>query len=168
MDTRSGSAWVCKSNSISSNQQAGIGKAQYPTIDSFEYEENLSFEVYKSRLLIHYEQKTKLLPSGEQSHWESGFIRPLENGLIEISNSQNNGRVEVLQGQIDMNSLSEQELKIEFASVVLAHDPKMVETKRVLTVKADVLHYILLMSTNTTPEPNLTMHLEAVLKRISV
>lgn len=143
----------------------GNGKGQYPTIDPFEYQENLCFEFDASYPLIHYDQKTVLLPTMEPSHWESGFIRVLESGLIEIANAQTGGRVEVLHGQLDSGSLSKEEFKIEFTSAVLANDPRLIQTKRVLSVKGHVLHYAQWMSTNTTPEPMLLPHLEAVLTR---
>ena len=78
----------------------GKGEGEFPTIDSFEYEEHIVFEVNSAYPLIHYEQKTILLPNQEPSHWESGFIRILDGDVIELSNSQDSGRVEVLQGKI--------------------------------------------------------------------
>ena len=79
----------------------GGGKGDYPTIEAFEYEETLRFELDSSYPMIHYEQRTLLLPAREPSHWESGFIRPMEDGTIEVSNSQDSGRVEVLRGRFE-------------------------------------------------------------------
>ena len=67
---------------------AGTGKGGYPTVESFEYEERLRFEVDPSYPMIRYEQRTWLLPSREPSHWECGFIRPYEDGSVEILNAQ--------------------------------------------------------------------------------
>jgi len=74
----------------------GNGKGNYPTIDAFEYEEILTFRFDMSYPLIAYEQKTLLIPQNESSHWETGFIMPLEDGSVELSNAQGGSRVEVL------------------------------------------------------------------------
>ncbi len=140
----------------------GRGSGKYPTIDSFEYEETLTFEPDARYPLIHYEQRTRLLPSGEPSHWESGFIRPLDDGVIEVSNSQDGGRVEVLRGRL----VDGEPLKLVVDSVVLDHDPRLVQTRRILTLRDGTLRYEVQMSTRTTPEPRLQTHLEAVLSRV--
>ena len=61
----------------------GRGAGDYPTIDAFKYEETLRFEFDSRYPMIHYEQRTFLMPSGEASHWESGFIRVVE-GSVEF------------------------------------------------------------------------------------
>jgi hypothetical protein len=139
----------------------GRGSGNYPTIDSFEYDETLIFEPDASYPLIHYRQRTRLLPSGESSHWESGFIRPLDDGVVEVSNSQDSGRVEVLRGRLDDG----EPLRLVLDSVVLDHDPRLVQTRRILTLQNGTLRYEVQMSTRTTPEPVLQTHLEAVLSR---
>ena len=144
----------------------GTGKGAYPTITPFEYEEHLHFEVNLAYPLIHYEQKTVLLPDRQPSHWESGFIRVLENGAIEISNSQDSGRVEVLRGFLNLETLADRELLIEFNHVAIAHDPRVVQTRRIFSLRGDVLRYQKFMATHTTPQPKLQQHLEAVLRKL--
>ena len=112
----------------------GRGAGHYPTIDDFEYEEMLRFELERAYPMIHYEQRTLLLPSREPSHWESGFIRATEDCTIEISNSQDSGRVEVLRGRL-VDPPDGAELRLELASAVLDHDPRLAETRRVLTLE---------------------------------
>jgi len=46
----------------------GKGCGKFPTIDPFEYEEQLDFEVNSTYPLIHYVQRTILLPTKEPSH----------------------------------------------------------------------------------------------------
>jgi len=142
-----------------------MAKEPIPPSLLFEYEEHLRFEVNLAYPLIHYEQKTVLLPARQPSHWESGFIRVLESGAIEISNSQDSGRVEVLRGFMNLETLAEGELLIEFNHVVIAHDPRLVQTRRIFSLRGDVLRYQKFMSTHTTPQPKLQQHLEAVLRR---
>ncbi|MCP3981157.1 MAG: FABP family protein [bacterium] len=144
----------------------GRGAGEYPTIESFEYEEDLRFDLDAGYPLIHYEQKTLLLPAREPSHWESGFIRPLEDGSIEISNSQESGRVEVLRGRLDAAGTKPDGFEIDFESVVLQHDPRLVATRRTWQLSGDTLRYVAYMATHTTPEPRQTRHLEAVLRRM--
>ena len=105
-----------------------------------------------------------LLPTSESSHWESGFIRILENGIIEISNSQDSGRVEVLQGKIE--PIEDAGFKMEFNSTVLENDPRLVQTKRIFEITSNKLVYRKFMATHTTPTPNLMQHLEAELERV--
>lgn len=144
----------------------GQGKGQFPTIDSFEYKEHLEFEVDLSYPLIHYQQRTILIPTNEHSHWESGFIRVLDNGRIEISNSQDSGRVEVLQGT--MNVEPEENFEIEFSSIALANDPRLIQTKRILKLNKNKLIYNNYMITNTTDKPALLHHLSAKLERVNL
>ena len=143
---------------------SGTGKGKFPTIDSFEYQEHLHFEVNLAYPLIYYEQKTILLPTQEPSHWESGFIRVLDDSVIEISNSQDSGRVEVLRGK--MSNLSDIGYEMEFTSVALANDPRMVKSKRVFKVTANTLEYSQSMATNTTEEPIMFPHLCSVLTKV--
>ena len=139
----------------------GRGAGRYPTIDSFEYDETIRFDPDASYPLIHYEQRT-WLTSGEASHWESGFIRPLEDGAIDVSNSQDSGRVEVLRGRL---SPADGGFVLALESVVLDHDPRLVRTRRTFTLNDDTLRYLVEMATHTTPEPRMQQHLEAVLTR---
>jgi len=105
-----------------------------------------------------------LLLTREASHWESGFIRVLENGTIEISNSQDSGRVEVLQGKIEL--IENSDFKIEFNSIVLENDPRLVQTKRIFEISGNKFVYKKFMATHTTPTPNLMQHLQAELVRV--
>ena len=143
----------------------GRGTGKFPTIDSFEYEEHLEFEVNLAYPLIHYEQKTILLPNQEPSHWESGFIRVLDEGLIELANSQDSGRVEVLQGK--MIDLSEDECEIDLVSIALANDPRMVKTRRVFKLTENTLEYEQSMATTTTDEAIILPHLYATLSKVN-
>jgi hypothetical protein len=143
---------------------SGRGAGNYPTIDSFTYEEKIVFELDPSYPLIHYEQRTWLLPAREASHWESGFVRALEDGSVEISNSQDSGRVEVLRGHLG-GDVEAGELTIELESVVLDHDPRLVRTRRTFHLRADTLRYVTYMATHTTPKPHLMQHLESELRR---
>lgn len=142
----------------------GEGRGHYPTIDSFRYREWLRFESDASREVIHYEQRTVLIPEEEPSHWESGFLLALEDGTIQLSNSQNGGRVEVLRGKAAVDS-TRGALELRLESVELANDPRLVRTGRIWTLHGDRLSYTVSMETHTTETPLLQEHLSAELHR---
>ena len=141
----------------------GKGSGKFPTIDSFEYEEQLEFEVDSSYPLIHYEQRTFLLPTQEPSHWESGFIRIVDGVFIEISNSQDSGRVEILRGKMLVTSDSSYEL--DLSSISLENDPRLISTRRLIKFTNNSIEYSQFMHTNTTKESKVLPHLTAVLDR---
>lgn len=143
----------------------GSGEGSYPTIERFEYEEILQFEFEPAYPLIHYEQRTRLR-DGEASHWESGFLRWLEDGSIEISNAQDGGRVEVLRGTLTPGE-AEGHFTLELSSNTFGNDPRLVRTRRTIIFSDDRLEYRMEMSTHTTDTPRLLQHLEATLKRNS-
>ena len=146
----------------------GEGQANFPTISAVRYTEELLFQSNAFEPLLHYIQKTWIKSSGpdnsEPLHWESGFMRPLENGLIEISNAQNNGRVEVLRGEIDIDSQHEGTFILLFENVCFGNDDRMRQARRKFILEDDVLQYVVEMATNKVPD--LQRHLEATLKRV--
>jgi hypothetical protein len=139
----------------------GSGTGRYPTIDAFAYREELRFELHAEYPMLAYEQKT-VLDTGAASHWETGFVRPVGDGVYELSNAQDSGRVEVLRGGAELEAAG---LELRLESVCLGHDPRLVQTRRILRVEGDRLGYEKHMATNTTDEPVLQLHLQAELLR---
>ncbi len=140
----------------------GNGKGKFTTITSFEYREVLTFSIDGLNDLIHYEQKTWLTHNETPSHWESGFIKPVENeeNYFEISNSQDSGRVEVLKGEL----ASSGELhNLHFKMKLIQNDPRMVNSERIFTINQNELSYVMKMTTKNTPEHQ--QHLASLLKR---
>lgn len=142
----------------------GRGTGDFPTIEAFRYAEELRFEVDEPRGLLHYEQRTRLMPQDEASHCEVGYLRVLEGGELELSNAQESGRVEVLRGTATVGE--DGLLRLDLASLELGHDPRLVRTRRVIEVRGDTLHYAAWMATWTTDTPALLPHLEAKLERV--
>jgi hypothetical protein len=149
---------------ILSGEWSGAGSGEYPTIEPFEYQETLRVTPDETRPLIHYEQKTRRRNSEQAefipSHWETGFIELLPDNKVEITNAQSGGRVEVLTGTIESRPSG---LVLKVQSSHLGNDPRMVESKRVIAVNGDTLHYTMHM--RTTRVPDLAIHLEADLRR---
>ena len=143
---------------------AGTGLGGYPTIESFEYLETLSFKLDETRPLLQYEQKTRRRDVGQTdfipSHWETGFLYLLPDNRVGVANAQIGGRVEVLAGTIEPVAAG---LVLHLQSSHFANDPRMQESSRTITVKGDTLHYTMHMQ--TTKVPQLALHLEATLER---
>jgi len=145
----------------------GAGHGKFPTIAAFDYTEEITFLDNSVDQLIHFEQKTWVKSSnqdnGKPLHWESGFIRPLEDGSVEMSNAQNGGRVEVLKGQIDEAAYLQGTLLLSLNSILLGNDPRLIQTTRRYTQRGNTLSYTVEMATVKTPQ--LQQHLEAVLTK---
>lgn len=142
----------------------GTGRGEFPTIEPFEYQETLRFDMDEGRELIHYEQKTQRRTSPQAdyvpSHWESGFIRPLSDNEVEVINVQGGGRLEVMTGSLKESPGG---LVLLLRSKAFSNDPRMLESERAITLNGTQLHYRLDM--RTTAVPHLTHHVEAVLTK---
>lgn len=149
---------------ILAGEWAGTGLGGYPTIESFEYHETLSFTSDETRPLLHYEQKTRRRNAGQTdfvpSHWETGFLYLISDNHVGVANAQIGGRVEVLTGTIEPAPAG---LVLRLQSSLFANDPRMQEASRIITVNGDTLHYTMHMQTAKVPQ--LALHLEATLER---
>ena len=142
---------------------SGTGRGEFPTIEPFEFLETLRF-TSDNRPFLHYEQKTKRRNSEQAdyvpSHWESGFIRLLPDGQVQLTSAQNGGRLEVLTGPLEQTDAG---LILRLKSGAFLNDSRMIKDSRTITVEGDTLQYTQSMS--TTAVPGLTSHVEATLKR---
>jgi hypothetical protein len=142
---------------------SGAGRGEFPTIEPFEYLETLQFSA-DERPFLHYEQRTRRRSAGQAeyvpSHWESGFIRLLPDGGVEMINAQGGGRLEVLSGSLEQKETG---LILHLQSKAFLNDPRMLESSRDITVEGDTLHYTMNMRTTAVPAP--AFHVEATLKR---
>lgn len=141
----------------------GGGRGGYPTVQSFDYRETLTFTRRDEKTLV-YDQRTQKRYDGQTdwlvSHWESGFLRVLENGELELTSAQI-GRTEVLMGTvISLDSI----IRIHFVSKTITNDPRMICTERIFELEGDALHYEMQMQ--TTQVDRLTPHLKATLQRV--
>jgi hypothetical protein len=141
----------------------GEGHGGYPTVTSFDYRETLTFTQRDEKTLA-YEQRTQKRYDGTiewlPSHWESGFIRRLENGDLEMTCAQI-GRTEVLTGSVD---LVDGIFRISFVSKIITNDPRMVSSARTFELVGNTLRYDAEMQ--TTAVDQLTKHLEITLQRV--
>lgn len=144
----------------------GTGSAFFPTIHRTDYSEELEFSRIEKNHVIAYSQQTwymvNLLEGAIPLHWESGYIKVLDDGSYQLSNSQDNGRVEVLIGNI-MEDSSEI-FHIRFESKHIGNDERMIRTSRDFIITGNILNYVLKMATKKTPE--FQDHLKAELIKV--
>lgn len=75
----------------------GTGRGEYPSIESFQYTEELTFtDVGKP--FLHYAQRT-WSPAGAPMHVETGYLRLPEDGTIELILAQPTGQTELAEGR---------------------------------------------------------------------
>ena len=143
----------------------GTGRGEFPTIEPFEFLETLKFSA-DHRPFLHYEQKAQRRSAGQMdyipSHWESGFIRLLPDGQVELISAQASGRLERLLGSLEQ---TERGMILRLQSTSFLNDPRMLESSRTITVEGDTLHYRQSMHTTAVSGP--THHVESKLNRTS-
>lgn len=144
----------------------GGGRAEFPTIPPHEYTEILRFVTEADREQIHFEQRARHRPLGAAayapSHWESGFLRVTAPGVVEWTNAQDNGRLEVVRLSVTVGPGG---LELAGETAHFLNDPRMVRARRVLRLRGDMLHYTLEMA--TTKVGALTGHLVGELRRVA-
>lgn len=82
----------------------GNGHGDYPTIDSFEFGQEIGF-THDGRPFLHYFSRTWLLDDeGNEVRplaLETGFFRPKPDGVLEVTLAHPTGFVEIYYGQVD-------------------------------------------------------------------
>ena len=72
----------------------GTGRGSYPTIDDFDYTEELVFG-HVGKPFLSMVQRSRDLMTGEPLHGEAGYLRALPVGVVELTVAQPSGIVEV-------------------------------------------------------------------------
>jgi hypothetical protein len=118
----------------------GEGRGEFPGVTSFDYGETLTFMrrdenslVYGQKALKSYDGQIEYLPS----HAETGSLRILENGELELASAQA-GRSEVLIGSIEPVGAM---FRIHFVSKTITGDPRMISSARTFESEDDILRY---------------------------
>jgi len=137
----------------------GEGLGEYPTIETFRYGEELSFDHVGDTYLV-YTQRSWLLDDGSPLHLERGFLRLGAGDALELTLAHPLGLTEVAEGRLDGTAF-------ELATVaggVGRTTTGMAVTGLVRRYRVDgpTLVYEIDMATDATP---MTRHLAAVLRR---
>ena len=140
----------------------GEGRGYYPTIESFDYLEEVTFG-HVGKPFLAYSQKTRHKDTGEPLHAETGYWRPVTSDTLEVILVHPTGVSEITEGSFELHA---DELNIKLASShigLTATATEVTQVVRRITATADTLHYTLDMAAVGHP---LQRHLEATLSKL--
>jgi hypothetical protein len=137
----------------------GTGIGEYPTVPSFEYEEELEFGNV-GKPYVTFRQRTWVVRDDERlpSHMEFGFWRPRPGGTLEVISAHPNGVAEVEVGTVDGCHVSLRSHRL----ITSPSAKDVVRLEREFAVDADALTYDVRMEAVGLP---LGPHLRAELRR---
>ena len=138
----------------------GRGTGDYPTIEPFDYLEEVVFS-HVGKPFLSYTQRTRSA-DGLPMHAETGYLRVPAEGRVELVVAQPSGIAEIDEGTV---SVEVGAVVIELASTAVTRTSsakEVVAVERSLTVAGDELHYTLRMGAVGKPTQN---HLTATLLR---
>lgn len=139
----------------------GRGSGNYPTIERFEYFEEVVFS-HVGKPFLAYVQKTRAVPDGRPLHAETGYLRVPGPGHVELVLAHPTGVAEIEVGTYSVAG-DVIELELSTASIGLAPSAKEVTgLSRSIRIEGDELSYSLRMGAVGQP---LQDHLAAVLHR---
>ncbi|MGE3326738.1 MAG: FABP family protein [Acidimicrobiia bacterium] len=138
---------------------SGVGRGEYPTIEPFDYLEEISFTTVPGKPFLVYAQRTKASDDLRPLHAESGYWRSPGPGRFEVVLSHPFGAVEMLEGEAADGAIT-----LNSSLVATTSTAKSVTaTQRVLSLDGDVLTYRVAMAAVGLP---MTHHLDATLHRV--
>jgi hypothetical protein len=142
---------------------AGEGAGEYPTIDPFTYREQVTFG-HVGKPFLAYAQRTSHPGTGTPMHAETGYLRPVPDGGVELVLAHPTGIAEVEEGRYQLRDDGTLVLDLATTTVGATATAKDVRAlRRRITLAGDTLTYELAMAHADTP---LTHHLAAVLHRV--
>ncbi len=140
---------------------SGIGAGHYPTINNFEYREEVTFG-HVGKPFLSMNQRTRDLSTGLPLHAEAGYLRAIGGGAVELVVAQPSGIVEIDIGSVEIDG-DVLDLDLNSTLMEVAPSAKMVSgVRRHLRVVDDEMVVEMWMAAVGEP---LTHHLRSVLKR---
>jgi nitrobindin-like protein len=140
---------------------AGQGAGAYPTIEPFDYFEEVAFG-HVGKPFLSYVQRTRAVDDGRPLHGETGYLRVPAEGLVELVLAHPTGVTEIEEGTLSASGSSiEMDLTAtEIGRTASAKD--ITALSRSIHVDDGVLTYTVRMGAVGQPLQN---HLTATLRR---
>jgi hypothetical protein len=140
---------------------AGRGSGKYPTIQPFDYLEEVVFSHVGKPFLV-YGQKTKAAADGKPLHAETGYLRVPKSGQLELVLAHPSGITEIEVGAYTASGTTI-EVELTASKIGLTPSAKQVTALgRSFRIDGDELSYSVEMGAVGQPLQN---HLAAVLHR---
>jgi THAP4-like, heme-binding beta-barrel domain len=140
---------------------AGRGTGRYPTIQPFEYLEEVVFS-HVGKPFLTYAQKTRAVADGRPLHAEIGYLRVPQPGHVELVLAHPNGITEI---DVGTYSLTGDLIEFELSATAIGLAPTAKEVTslaRSFRIDGDEFSYTVQMGAVGQP---LQDHLSAVLHR---
>lgn len=137
---------------------SGTGHGDYPTIEAFDYHEEITVSPLPGKPVLVYQQRTRHGTTNAPLHAETGYYRWGGAGRAELVLAMPTGIVEVHGGSIDGTHLHLRALVVESAPTAV----EVTDVERHIQVEDDVMTYRLSMAAVGQP---LQVHLRATLRR---
>lgn len=140
----------------------GCGAGEYPTIEPFDYLEEVTFAQVGKPFLI-YGQKTTAAADGAPLHAETGYLRVPQPGQVELVLAHPSGIAEIEAGTYTADGAT---IELTMTALHIGMTPTAKEVTalgRCFRVDGDVLSYSLQMGAVGQPMQH---HLSAKLHRI--
>ncbi|MCX4094199.1 peroxynitrite isomerase [Nocardia sp. alder85J] len=139
----------------------GSGHGEYPTIEPFDYHEEIWFG-HVGRPFLTYRQRTRHAGDGRSLHAETGYLRSAGKDRVELILAHPTGVTEICEGRVDMVG-DGLRLELDSTHIGLSSTAKLVTALgRSLALTGDTIDYTLRMAAVGQPTRH---HLAASLRR---